>query len=446
MSTEFAGAAWKSEAAQAFGRHMLRIVAAESAGQWMNYGVLYARTIREIPDNPFVRYLNAKPARRAKVKYVLLEAMNAFPGLERSKDADHQSAPVWFRQDALEISSDPKLVGRYFQAWHRAMLETAIREPALWRLPAERIVFRNQPNRHSAVLGARTAVGVDPLGNDWAVQINEAKRPGNTNVATAIARDAAGRPYLLHQGRLRGNGLGGEVLEEAFATRTRLKPVAVSNGDTRRVRRVWYVVTALDLNAEEIRRNTARFVDMCVIARLGGAKAASPADLAVLEQLYAADETGGTNMTGARPAADPKVIRKYQGEVWQRMAALLRAKKISVEKPCHAVGYEVDAEIVNKSRRILVEIKSSASASSVYTGVGQLLLYRKLLPSLANHVPVLLLPHDPTTVLAAALDECEIHWCTVNFTETDGEISVTFSDKFLRLCGVTPTRKPVKKA
>lgn len=302
----------------------------------------------------------------------------------------------------------------------------------MWRLPEERIVFRNQSQSSSTTLGPRTALGVDPLGKDWAVQINEGERPGDPNVTTAVAHDGDGRPYLLHQGRLSGNRLSDPILEAEFERRTGLKPVAIENGDTR-IGRSWHVVTPLDLDADEIRRRTARFIHLCVLARGGGG--VTSAEQAVLDQLYADDESGGTYERGGQPARDPRLVRKYQGEVWQSMAKLLRARKMIVRKPRHAAGYEVDAEVLNAKRRLLIEIKSDASAHDVYAGVGQLLLYRRLLPSLANHVPVLLLPRRPRPPLAEALDKCGIELCIFDFAEGGGKIIVKFDDSLLELCG-----------
>lgn len=73
----------------------------------------------------------------------------------------------------LTMSSDPRIVGRAFDTWRAALLEEGVRDGALWRLPEQRIVFRNQPDARSERLGARTSLGTDPAGNYWAVQINE---------------------------------------------------------------------------------------------------------------------------------------------------------------------------------------------------------------------------------------------------------------------------------
>lgn len=116
------------------------------------------------------------------------------------------------------ISSDPKLVGSHFDNWRRALLQTAVREPKLWRLAEERFFFRNQYEPKNTDLGRRVALGVDPLGDVWAVQINEAEEPGDPNVLSAIALDPQGRPFLLRQGRLNPNSQSKDhILNAEFA-------------------------------------------------------------------------------------------------------------------------------------------------------------------------------------------------------------------------------------
>jgi hypothetical protein len=127
MADKTLSAAWKGQPAKEFARHFLQIVEAESKDKWLAYWDLYNRTIAELPTNAYVQYLERKPARRAKVKYVLLAQMYEFPGLQRRKDGDHQSAPVWFRLTGLTITDDPKVSKHYFALWRHAMLEGASR-------------------------------------------------------------------------------------------------------------------------------------------------------------------------------------------------------------------------------------------------------------------------------------------------------------------------------
>lgn len=336
----------------------------------------------------------------------------------------------------FNLSTQPLEIRVHFDRWRRALLEGAVREERLWRVPDGRFVFTNEDNRSSKRLGPRTTLGIDPIGDSWAVQINEARSPGDANVTAAIALDSGGRPYLLRQGRLSARRKSEQPISfEAFRKLTGAAPVPVVNGDTR-IRRDWYVVTALDVSSEDIRQNTARFVDLCVLARSHGKGAGDPEDFTVLETLWSEDEAGGTYVIPATSASDPREIRRLQGEVWQKMAAMLRSHGATVDKPRHAKGYEVDAEVLIFRRRLLVEIKSSARATDVYGGLGQLQLYRKLLPRLEHHEPVLLLPRLPAPALAAAVRACGVALIVYELKLDGNRVSVSFSDAFYQTFGI----------
>lgn len=340
----------------------------------------------------------------------------------------------------LTISSDANMVRRAFDTWRSALLEEGIREGNLWRLPAQRIVFRNQPDAKSRRLDRRTALGTDPTGAYWAVQINEADKPGDTNVTSAIALDENGRPFLLRQGRLTSPVAGNSpILEAEFRELTGLAPEIVRNGDTPGKRREWHIVTALDVSPDEIRNATGRFVDLCAKARERGEPAGGALPDTTPVDGLGNDETGGTYTVGARDAEDAKEVRKQQGEVWQRLAVILREADIAIDKPKHAAGYEVDAVIAGPEGPILVEIKSGTSAADIYAGMGQLQLYPKLLPQLGQHQLVLLLPGLPRRALVQAVGECGVRLCTYEFLDDEGELTINFSTEFMELCGIAPT-------
>lgn len=321
-----------------------------------------------------------------------------------------------------------------FAKWRCALMENAIRDGNLWRLPDQNFVFRAQGQIRSGKLGKRVALGLDPAGDNWVLQINEGKEAGNANVLSAIAKDDADRQFLVRQGRLQDNGISDAVLEIEFARRTGLRRLEVENGDTRAKKRDWYLVTPLAGRAAAIRNATAVFVDFCAAAR-GLAVGPTPAELDVLRQLYAADETGGTYLQGAKEAQPEKLIAKVQGDVWEAMASLLRSKGATVRKPCIG-AYAVDAEITNKRRRLLVEIKTSTLASDVHAGVGQLMLYRQMMAGLTDHRPVLLLPKPPQPIIHRAVEACGITIYLFDY-QNKGEVPVTtFSKEFLSLCGV----------
>ena len=117
-------------------------------------------------------------------------------------------------------------------------------------------------------------------------------------------------------------------------------------------------------------------------------------------------------------------------------SALLREAGASVDKPRHAKGYEVDAELVKAKRLLLIEIKSGASAAEVYGGLGQLQLYRKLPPRIEHHEPVLLLPRLTASALADAVRPCGVMLVTYAVRAKGEQLAVTFSEAFYETCGI----------
>ena len=337
----------------------------------------------------------------------------------------------------LTMSSDPLVVGRAFEAWRSALLDAGIRNGALWRLPEQRIVFRNQADSRSDLLGRRTALGTDPTGGYWAVQINEADTPGDANVTSGIAVDEQGTPFLIRQGRLNSPVAGNpHILEAEFRRLTGLEPTPVLRGDTSGKKREWHVVTRLDVGAEQIRDATGLFVDRCALARLRDAEAEGDLpDTAPVEGL-GRDEDAESYTVGPRDAVDAREVRRLQGEVWQQLASLLRSAGIAIDKPRHASGYEVDAIINAPGGALLVEIKTGSSAADVYGGMGQLQLYPRLLPQLGDHELVLLLSALPQPALVRAIGECGVRLHTYRRLSSQADAAVKFDDAFLRLCGL----------
>jgi len=87
---------------------------------------------------------------------------------------------------------------------------------------------------------------------------------------------------------------------------------------------------------------------------------------------------------------------------------------------------------------VLVEVKTSAFAQDVHTGTGQLMLYPKIMPELAHHRRVLLLPEGVTSALRTAVEACDIALHTYIRKDTDGPepLTITFHASFRRLCGL----------
>lgn len=336
----------------------------------------------------------------------------------------------------LTMSSDPRIVGQAFDTWRAALLEKGVRDGALWRLPEQRIVFRNQPDARSERLGARTSLGTDPAGNYWALQINEADTPGDANVTAGVATDERGDIFLIRQGRLNSPFAGRPpILEDEFRRLTGLVPTPVRNGDTSGKRREWHVVTRLDVETDEIRDATGRFVDFCALARLHYAETEGRLpDTGPMEDV-GRDENAEGYTVGAQEASEPREVRRLQGEVWQALAVRLRAAGVMIDKPRHAAGYEVDAVVAAPGGALLVEIKTGNTAADVYGGMGQLRLYPRLLPKLGKHALVLLLPALPQPALVKAIGECGVSLHTYRLSKT-AKGKVEFDADFLRLCGL----------
>ena len=142
-------------------------------------------------------------------------------------------------------------------------------------------------------------------------------------------------------------------------------------------------------------------------------------------------------MQGGKEAQPEKLVAKVQGDVWAALAGLLRSKGATVRKPCIG-AYAVDVEIMNRRRRLLVEIKTSNLASDIHAGVGQLTLYRQMMTGLADHTPILLLPKLPQPIIQKAVEACGIAICLFDHKGGGAKPSISFSKEFLSLCGIRP--------
>ena len=334
----------------------------------------------------------------------------------------------------FKIVLDTKTTRSVFNEWRESLMDGAIREGNLWRQPSEQFVFRNQHQNTKAVLGHRTALGVDPTGTDWVVQIHESKTPGDQQVWTAVAENQERQRYIVRQGRLHANRVTQYVDLETFRKYAGLEPIRIKHGAAESTEK-WYIVTPLGISGDEVRRHTARFVDACERARAAVRGDLVCDDLERAAELEGAEEKGGHILLGGKAATDPKYVWRLQGEVWQQLFMQTKKSGGSMRKVRHSGGYEIDAEIVNKKRKLLVEIKTSTSAHDVYTGVGQLMLYARLFDSLKNHRPVLLVPREVSKYLLEAIRQCDVAFHTYQIEEVGGRVRVKFSDRFRKLCG-----------
>lgn len=336
----------------------------------------------------------------------------------------------------LTLVTDEAASRQGFSTWRQCLLDGAIRKGSLFLLLEGGIVLR--PTRSGRTANDdRMELGVDPAGRSWAVQINEPRIPGDHNSLSAIGVDAAGERFLLRQGFLRPSEPGGHTISGAeFVSRTGLNPVAVEAVGLA-ARRQWFRVCSLDSAPEEMRRATSRFVDRCAAARSAADAGEAPIGKGPADA-FAPGETGGAYKVRARAAEEERTILRRHGSVWLALAELLGEAGIRFRKGRHPLGFEVDAEIDGGGTPpMLVEIKTGISAGEIHTGVGQLHLYPRLIPRLAEYDRALLLPGLPAQDVREAVEACGIAIHIFELQERDGEMpQVSFSSDFLRLCGI----------
>jgi hypothetical protein len=333
--------------------------------------------------------------------------------------------------DAFVLDTDMEAVREGFRVWLTALTAGATqRSKDTWWLPAERLLLRLNSDMSAAGSVPNASLAYDGTGRRWTVEINPPSRPGNANSASGLARDKDGRRWLLRQAWLQRNTMGDVLIQDPeFRQATGLMPVDVDVAAGPRDRG-WYRVALLDASPEDIRSETAQFVARCAIAR---SQHSGDPDTEALKELFGAPETGGAYTVPKRSVPEA-LVRRLQGDVWQALSMRLGATGKPLDKPKHAAGYEVDGVIDFPSGPLLIEIKTSLFADDVYAGVGQLMLYRQLLPSLLNHRLVLLLPSQPKSVLADAVARLGILIETYERVGENGE-QIIFSSSFQKLCG-----------
>lgn len=329
------------------------------------------------------------------------------------------------------VPEDMEFSVKGFADWRAALgTEAKTLRGAISILPKQKLVLSTKLDRKSGAMEVSLASGLPAP--PWSIEINEPTKPGGENRTAAIALSSDGRRVLLRQGRLQKNDLSDSlIVGELFRVLTGLSPVKVTlaNGDAVRD---WYLVADLDAEPVEICDQTAVFVDACSRARrlFGGAMPdAATADL------LAKPEVGGTYLTAGSAAKPPAEVRRVQGDVWQALVRLCDKRKIKMQKPLHASGYEADVELCLANEDILIEIKTGRKAADVYGGVGQLMLYPKLIPRLSSHRRILLLRGDPTLALRGAVAACGIDVHNYRLKGA-GPTGVAFSTEFLTACGL----------
>jgi hypothetical protein len=339
----------------------------------------------------------------------------------------------------LELVADAAATSSAFAAWLAALTDGAESSGDGYLLPSKGTGFRILRPIEDDELRVEFWVGDSASA---AVQINEPNVPGTENPRGGLAVDEAGSRYIVRQGVLHRNHASERIEAPEFARRTGLAPVDMQV-DGRPSRREWHLVTPLDgLSDDAIVFNTIEFVTRCWRARTWND--ATQVEEERLAELFGSEEQGGWfNYT---PDPTPRHVLRSQGEVWQALSRQLGFEGIKLAKPRHARGYEVDAEVVTRERSLLIEIKSGVAAADYYCGVGQLMLYAALLPRLAGHEKVLLLPESRASVaLEEALGPLGILVHRYRLAQTPA-VEVRFSAAFLQLCGMSAEKAADLKA
>jgi hypothetical protein len=285
--------------------------------------------------------------------------------------------------------------------------------------------------------------GVDLATNDrWnpvTVQVNMPEEPGTVDGNSQVGTDPEGRVWLLRQGRLQPNSQGAVHIDSPEFSRLIGLPYAFETpalGDSEARR--WFKVCRLDVDPAITRAQTIQFVWHCQQAReLSGTPERMNSPLG--DEGRARGLQGKLEPTGPYviPPQTGKVVDPLHSKVVNTLIASLDKHNIPNGKVWHIDGYVVDLAIGKAPAAILVEVKTGAIAHHVHTGVGQLMLYPRLMKELKGHKPVLLMPSAPTPALKDAVAACGVEWHSYSWTgKPAGEGEVCFSPEFRALCGL----------
>jgi len=318
--------------------------------------------------------------------------------------------------------------------WRETILADLVGlRPNKWSSDADVWVERGVAARQEVYLTAATR-----LSRSHDVSFTVPSKPNNADRYTLLAQDSNGRPWLLRQGRLNRPD-GGPILEAQFKAAADSLPlesagIYVPGGEAR----IWYRVTALDVSSEEIRFHTGLFGKAC-----GAIRDRIPAmDAGLVEapsDNYATGGKGPVEVPGTYdfPSTPGGTATKTQARVWVDFVDLFRdSAGFKVGKLPRLAGYEIDVFVTTPgSRKIHVEIKSSASPHDIYAGTGQIALYRHVF-DLDGCEKVLLVPSPgPSDYLRDAVSKEGIILAT--YTIGEDTTPVGFEPAFLSFLGLS---------
>lgn len=331
----------------------------------------------------------------------------------------------------LRLSGDAKQVRESFLEWRSILTDGSDEIGSAMQINGTDVRFSQSIQKELLILHFSIGSSVSK-----AVELNQPRKAGSENPGTTIAVDGKGRRYVVRQGDLHSSPSSQRIKGAEFTRRTGLHPVTMWVGSSQ-AKKEWHVVARLDGRSNAaILNDTTEFVRRCWNARTFGLKAAE--DQVRLTALFGHAERGG--WYDVDPRLLPTRVLKVQGYVSECLATVLQESGISLVKPRHAANYEVDGTVDAPDGPILIEIKTGISAADIYCGVGQLTVYPLILPDLAAHTKILLLPGRPRPGLVKALEDCGVELHSYELKRGRRRATALFATAFLRRCGMPEWR------
>ncbi len=332
----------------------------------------------------------------------------------------------------MEIVSDQRACDAAFRQWADTLIANSRLTDDGWVIEGKGVLFTNYGHGERGKIKDEVMLGYDPDTDRSTVKIVRPKAARHDKgPATVLATGDDGRRYLLREGRLTPNRISGaEFIIDTFAELTGLTEVPIMI-DGARSKRQWFVVADLGASPREIVEQAADFSIACLRARVltGGIRESEPQDQDDEERpSYGLDEKGRIT-TRTRPGGTVEV-RELQGYVHK---ALKKIVGEALRKPKRK-GYCVDGMV--EGSNLLIEVKTSTSAHSIYEGVGQLNLYPSLIGIKGQPERALLIPdrRPLKPVMVAALDAANISVFTYSIDDRGKKPRITFPDALIERC------------
>lgn len=313
-------------------------------------------------------------------------------------DYDMMAAALGLVDPQFKPCGDSKTVRSAFNSWADALIADSTPAGNLnWLLENELVALTSNNGGQLA-----TKLGVDPHGKEWVVEINQPKAPSRVDGLATAAVGADGKTYILRQGRLNRANVG--PVNQTELARVAGLQAHLLELDGRWEDRLWYTVACVDDEPAKIRKDTAAFVSACVQAREGEPRLPKHES----KNWFAGEESAEPYWLNAIHREE-QLVHRVHGYVQSRLLARLQAAGISAGKERAENGYETDLIFKNSHDQMaLVEIKTSASAANLQTGLGQLKIYRELIPQLQHARQYLLLPASPEPLVLGALKRFDV--------------------------------------